>query len=299
MDPEEEARIAEEERIQALANAAVEEPENPDPEVPVDEPQDPPVTDEEPAPETPEPETPVDEPQDPPVARVPGRAVERRISKLAQDKRDAIMAAENYRRLLIARGIDPDDPEAAPKDPPAAGEELPVRPQRSAYATQEQFEAAVNAEASRRASAAEFNKRCNVVEDAGRALGADRWAAAKRNLGMLDDDSRIPMEILEPALEADNPEQVLLHLGEDPDLAATLLDLSPTKRAVEITKLAAKLKPVPPAPKPRSAAPPPVEPIRGRSVAATASAPSDRDSDAEWLRKRNAEVAARNAAAQR
>lgn len=228
-------------------------------------------------------------PQDPPAAEDPPqprgkRTLEARIGELSADKRR--LAAENARlqAALSARGTPP---------APAEGEEPAQQPQ---FSSQEEFERAVQEEARRRTEVEAFNSRCNAVEDAGVALGAERWSAAKRSLGLLDDNGRIPYELLSVALETDHPEQVLLTLGEDPDRAAELLRMTPTKRALEIAKMSDKTPASKPTPPPRSSAPEPIEPIQGRGAAPDRSAPTDADDDATWLRKRNQQILQRQVA---
>jgi len=284
MDPEEEAALEAEARLAAATGAEGETP-----------PAEPPAEGETPPAEPPaEGETP---PSEPPVSEPPptprgSRTFEARIGELSADKRR--LREENARlQAELARvwGSAPPattEGETPPVEPPAEGE---TPPQRHNFASQEEFQRAVQEEARRQAEVAAFNARCNAVEDAGLALGEDRWKSAKRNLGLLDDEGRIPYEILSVALETDKPEQVLLALGEDPDRAAELLRMTPTKRALEIAKMSTASKtPSAPTPPPRSEAPDPVEPIRGRGAAPDRDAPSDQDDDATWLRKRNADL---------
>lgn len=301
MDPEEQRIADEEARIAALAGGGG-DPPAPDDEmssstVPEDE--DPDVPSEEalraandaanPDPDAPAPEPDPDaEPE--PDAPPPGRDTFReRIGQLSADKRTlkqqlADARAENER--LRAGQTDP----AA--DPPANPD--PAAPQRRQFASEADFNAAVTAEATRRAATQAFNDKCNTVEERGaKAFGA-KWAAAKDALALLDDDGTIPFDLLTPALETDNPHRVILALGEDPDLAARLLRMNPVRRAMEIARMDTATPPTPPK---RSEAPPPVDTIRGRPpVGSSSTAPSDRDSDADWLRKRNAQIKAREAA---
>jgi hypothetical protein len=286
MDPEEQAALEAEAALAAAAEGGGPPPAPQDP--PVDPPAgDPPA---EPAPQDP---PAGDPPADPPPAPQPrgSRTFEARIGELSADKRR--LREENARlQAELARLRGGGDP---PAEPPA-GDPPPAEPQRTNFASQEEFNRAVAEEAERRAQVNEFNNRCNAVEDAGVALGEDRWKAAKRNLALLDDEGRIPFELLSVALETERPEQVLLQLGEDPDRAAALLRMTPTKRALEIAKMSTTppAKPTAPAPAagdpPVSRAPEPIEPIRGRSAPPERDTPTDADDDATWLRKRNAEL---------
>jgi hypothetical protein len=65
--------------------------------------------------------------------------------------------------------------------------------------------AEVNTEAAIRqqAAAEEFNARCNAVEAAGSKAFGDKWVQAKNDLALLDDHGRIPMDILQVALETE------------------------------------------------------------------------------------------------
>lgn len=225
------------------------------------------------------------------AAAAPGATTfQRRISQLAGDKRTlkqqlAALEAENARLKAGQQADPPVDPAADP-----GGD----APQRRNFSSQAEFEAAVAAEASRRAAVTAFNNRCNAVEEKGSKSFGTAWSAAKEALSLLDDEGTIPSDLLLPALETENPHRVLLALGQDPDLAARLLAMNPMRRAIEIARMDLPAAPTPPR---RSNAPPPVDPIRGRAAPAASSAlPSDKDSDAEWLKKRNAQVAAREAA---
>lgn len=219
---------------------------------------------------------------------VPGSDTFRgRISQLSADKRtlkQRLAEAEAENARLRAGG--------AAADPPVQDE--PGAPQRQQFATTAEFNAAVAAEATRRAATSAFNEKCNAIELKGsQAFGAAAWAEAKNALALLDDDGFIPMDLLAPALETDHPHRIILALGQDPDLADRLLRMNPVKRAMEIARMEVGPPPVPR----RTAAPPPVEPIRGRApMGSSSAAPSDKDDDATWLRKRNAEIKAKEAA---
>lgn len=168
---------------------------------------------------------------------------------------------------------------AAAPEAPADGEQ----PQRTDFKTQAEFDQAVKAEA-RRVAAQDraleaWNTKCNDVEDKGsKAFGA-KWNEAKANLAILDDEGRIPMDLLATALETDNPAQVLFTLGGNIDKAAELMAMTPAKRAIAMDRMAQAK----PAERQRSNAPPPIDPINGGGGGNDK--PSDRDSDAEWHRK--------------
>jgi hypothetical protein len=100
--------------------------------------------------------------------------------------------------------------------------------------------AEVNTEAAIRqqAAAEEFNARCNAVEAAGSKAFGDKWVQAKNDLALLDDHGRIPMDILQVALETEDPAQVLFELGRDLGKADELMAMPALKRAIAMNDLA-------------------------------------------------------------
>ena len=154
------------------------------------------------------------------------------------------------------------------------------QPQRGDFKTKAEFDRAVEAEATRRAAVAAFNDKCNAVEDKGSSAFGKQWTQAKANLGILDDEGRVPMELLTTALETDDPAKVLYELGQDIDKATQFMAMTPLRRAIAMAKLAEpKAAPA----RRESKAPPPVDPISGKGGGDDR--PSDRDSDEEWNRK--------------
>lgn len=188
----------------------------------------------------------------------------------------AAKAADN-RRLNeeLSKTIKP-VPEA---DPAVADGEQPVR---ADFKTKAEFDTAVQAEANRRVAVQEFNAKCNAVEDKGsKAFGA-KWNTAKSQLGILDDEGRIPLELLSTALETDDPAKVLFELGSDIEKATEFMAMTPLRRAIAMAKIADAKAPV----RQQSRAPAPVDPIGGKGSGDDK--PSDRDSDEEWNRKEEA-----------
>jgi hypothetical protein len=170
-----------------------------------------------------------------------------------------------------------------PEAEPAAAEGEGEQPQRADFKTKAEFDAAVLAEAERVAerklAVQTFTAQCNEVEDKGSDTYKAKWVAAKAQLGLLDDEGRIPLELLTTALETDNPAKVLFELGSDIEKATEFLAMTPLRRAIAMAKIA-EGKPVP---RPQSKTPPPVDLIGGRGGGDDR--PSDRDSDEEWNRK--------------
>lgn len=193
----------------------------------------------------------------------------------------AAKAADN-RRLNeeLSKTIKP-VPEAEPAA--AADGEQPVR---SDFKTKAEFDAAVTAEAERVASLRlaqqSFNAKCNDVEDKGSKTFGTKWGAAKAQLAILDDEGRIPLDLLTTALETDDPAKVLFELGSDIEKATEFMAMTPLRRAIAMAKIADAKAPV----RQQSKTPPPVDPIGGRGGGDDK--PSDRDTDEEWNRKEEA-----------
>lgn len=214
-----------------------------------------------------EPEEPVkDEDDETEQLRKTVKALGKRVSTLSREKREL--------HTRLQSNIKP----VAQEESAAEGDG--EQPQRSDYKTKAEFDIAVQAETDRRVAVQEFNTKCNAVETAGAKAFGDKWAKAKSDLAMLDDMGRIPLDLLTPALETDDPSQVLFKLGNDVELATEMLGMTPIKRAIAMSKLVTgKQTQV----LQRSKTPTPVDPIGGKG--ATDDRPSDRDTDEEWNRK--------------
>jgi hypothetical protein len=197
--------------------------------------------------------------------RKTAKALGKRVSVLSKEKRDLSTKLQQTIKEVPAE--------------PAEGETDGEALQRSDFKSKAEFDIAVQAEADRRVAVAEFNKQCNAVETAGVKAFGDKWAKAKSDLAMLDDQGRIPIDILSVALETDDPARVLFVLGNDIEKATELMGMTPIKRAIAMDKIASGK----PADRPQSKAPPPVEPLGGKGSANDR--PSDRDTDEEWNRK--------------
>lgn len=211
------------------------------------------------------------------------KAVVERIGELSADKRrlsEQLRAAQE---------------ELAKRPAAAAAEQQQddTAPQRGQFGTEAEFNRAVAAEAQRQASVQEFNRRCNEVEDLGGKAFGDKWRPALAQLTILDDQGQVPLALIEAAIETENPATVLFELGKNIDRAKEIMQMTPVKRAIEIAKIGSKAPP----PVRQSKAPAPIEPIRGGGAAADdAEAPSDKDDDATWNRKRTAQLVAQRRA---
>lgn len=95
-----------------------------------------------------------------------------------------------------------------------------------------------------------------------------------------------PTEFLSAVMEFDHPAKLLAHLGSNPDLAAELADLTPTRRVLRLASIEREMTD---AAKPRaSAAPKPLEPVRGQGGSKEPSEMSDAEF-AAWRRRQIAQ----------
>jgi hypothetical protein len=108
------------------------------------------------------------------------------------------------------------------------------------------------------ADADRFNADSNAAYDKGKAEFGD-WDDALGTFRMLGGLNR---DVIDAALATGEAHKVLYALGKDPDRAAEIISLPPTRMAVALTKLATAA-PAAPKPKPVSAAPAPVTPVNG------------------------------------
>lgn len=114
----------------------------------------------------------------------------------------------------------------------------------------------------------------------------DALAALASEVGPFVTKGGLPSPFMEAVLEvADKPTELLYHLGKNPELAEDLAGLSPLKLAKQLDRIereiADKAKPQ------NSTAPKPLAPIKG---AASNSDLGPGLSDAEWMRRREAQI---------
>ena len=113
------------------------------------------------------------------------------------------------------------------------------------------------------------------------------WAPQLNNMAQIL--GGIPTTLTEAAIESGSPHEVLYHLAKNPDEAARIALLPPTRQAVAVAKLAQNVN----APRRVTAAPPPISP----KVQGIGSAPASLDdpniSMEEWARLRNEQAMAR------
>lgn len=113
------------------------------------------------------------------------------------------------------------------------------------------------------------------------------WAPQLNNMAQIL--GGIPTTLTEAAIESGTPHEVLYHLAKNPDEAARIALLPPTRQAVAVAKLAQNIN----APKRVSAAPPPITPKVNGMGTATASLDDPNISMEEWARLRNSQSSRR------
>lgn len=240
----------------------------PDPEpAAVEEPAADPVEDP-PAP-APEPDPVEDPPTDPPppVAKPTDDWKDRRIAQLTA-------------RLRAAQAK---TPEIVPPPTPTTS------------APESDFDARVNAEAARRAESAAFAQACERVRSEGDATFPD-FGSRVESLAQLVDGSD-PASVstyssfIAAAIETGEGPKLIHALGGDLNEASRILALSPTKMAVELTKLALRAEPT----AEPSKLPKPITPVGSRGATHEAIDPrdaerADRLSTREWMARREAQV---------
>lgn len=179
---------------------------------------------------------------------------------------------------------------AIPKPVPAATA--------AATYTEEEVERRANARANEMASAKSFTDQCLAAAEKGEtSYGKEAFRTEVSTLLVQLRDDGVQGQIewnsfLQAALDTGSPEEVLHTLAADPDQAARIYALPPTKRAIELDRLVAKER------REVSATPKPLPTISSRSNSTVNLSPSDSRSDtldsADWHARRAAEVAAKN-----
>lgn len=159
----------------------------------------------------------------------------------------------------------------------------------------------VNQRAREMAAIQDFNRRCDETALAGRAaFGEAEFNARIGNIQKLVDNTdplavQAYNSLLNAALETGEAPRVLFELGADMNAAQLILGMNPTKMGVEMQKRASM------PPSQVSNAPKPINPIPSRGAANERIAPDDPDrsdhlSTAEWMRRREAQLAERRQA---
>ena len=121
-------------------------------------------------------------------------------------------------------------------------------------------EADVKAEAARLRAEEQYGEQLVTTNTQGEKAFGKNWERALTNLAAFGE---VPVGTMQGIMATDAPHKVLYELGKNPDEYQRIMDLPPLKRQSEFVKLS--LKQDAPKPKP-SAAPDPVEPLRGKAA---------------------------------
>jgi hypothetical protein len=226
-----------------------------------------------------------------------------------KDELERIVAKERAReRRKLERLMQQQQPAQAPQVQ-ATGDGEPAKPSISQFQTVEEYDAAMSAWADKRAEYKESVKEKQQAELRQKqaqheilAAHEDREDSARDKYPDYDTvvgNQNLPITVVmaDAIRMSDVGPDVAYHLGQNLQEAARIAKLPPLLQVKEIGKLEVKLASAPPA-REVSSAPPPIRPLRGSAQNLTA-APSDSDPIDVWLKKRNAQIMAKQAAHRR
>lgn len=212
---------------------------------------------------------------------------DRRIGELTARTRE--MRAELERlRAIAGQGQQPPNGQQPPPNPP---------PYNGGPPNQVEIDRQIQERAAILAANQEFNRRCNEVAETGRRDYPDFDTAVSKLVGLVDGNDPVGVanynSFLTAAMETGEAPKILHALGGDLNEASRILSLNPVRMAVELTRMASR--PV----QEISRAPRPINPASTAAQAQrTSTSPDDPGSDqmstAEWMRRREEQIAARN-----
>lgn len=127
------------------------------------------------------------------------------------------------------------------------------------------------------------NKAAEVLKSGKKLEGFEEALEALREEIPFADRQKRPTPFFEALLDADNPAQLIQHLGTNPDEAAEFEGLSPAQIGRRLAKLETRLSEG--AKVKTSSAPAPLKPLRG-TAPDTGGLDEPGLSDAEWIRRR-------------
>ena len=224
-----------------------------------------------------------------------------------KDELERIVAKERAReRRKLERQMQ--QPAQAPQAPATVDGE-PAKPSISQFQTVEEYDAAMSAWADKRADYRESVKEKQQAELRQKqaqheilAAHEDREDSARDKYADYDTvvgNQNLPITaaMADAIRMSDVGPDVAYHLGQNLSEAARISKLPPLLQVKEIGKLEAKLATAAPA-KDVSSVPPPIRTLRGSAQNVTPT-PSDSDSIEVWLKKRNAQVQAKQQAGRR
>lgn len=186
-----------------------------------------------------------------------------RIGQLTRQKKEAEERAAQYRAMLEQQNA-PQGQETESLDPRAVQLEIHRR-------------------ADEIAKERAWNDTVNKVWNDGLEKFGD-WAPQLNQMAQIL--GGIPPSLTEAAIETGSPQDVLYHLAKNPDEAARIAMLSPTRQAVAVAKIANGLS----QPRKVSSAPPPITPKVSGAGTAPASLDDPNISMEDWMRLRNEQL---------
>jgi hypothetical protein len=160
------------------------------------------------------------------------------------------------------------------------------------YQPNDDVETRAQALASEMLMVKQFNDRCNDVAEKGVKANKDfakALTSVSEEVGELFVKNR-PTQIMEAILDADEPHKIILHLSENPELAAELSTLSPTKQIRRIAQIEKEMGEV--VEKKPSSAPKPASPVK--AVTGSSGEPDPKDT-ARWIKWENEKLLAQRA----
>lgn len=140
----------------------------------------------------------------------------------------------------------------------------------------------IRTEAKKLVQQEKFDAACNTIFEAGQKEFAGDWDSSLKTFQMLGGATP---DFLEAVTSMDNGHKVLHHLGQNPEVAERLLSLPPLRMALELARLETKVaqSKTPSV----SKAPPPINPIGGKSAPAE---PEEFSSTAEYIAWRKKQI---------
>lgn len=216
------------------------------------------------------------------AAKREGRRFERKLDKAYRQRAEAQARAE----LLEKRLADLEKPKAPEGEPKL--EQFDYDPEKYA---------AAKADFAKSQAAKDFEakQKADVGKQAQQRLVSAWEEKAERGIDKYNDWNDIVGDLIpgtaltDAIMDAENGEDVAHYLGRHPKEAERLAKLSALSQIREIGKLEAKLLSEPEKPKAPSKAPAPITPLTGAASVAS-DVPSERDTTAEWIRKRSKQV---------
>jgi hypothetical protein len=219
------------------------------------------------------------------------KSAQQRIRELTAKYRQTERELQELRRLLNDRGERQEDYQQLAQ--------MPQRPKREDYDNEDDyFEALADYKAEQRL-AEQQKKQEQKTEQQRQQEEQQRITKAVNQINesgmqefedyedvVLDNNSlQITDNMVRTIADMDYGHRVAYHLGKNPDKAAKLAEMSPSKQAAELGKLESQLTQSP-GKKSKSKAPAPPSSVKGSGESSESDEPSDKDDIETWMRKR-------------